>query len=669
MYLGCSFIMLEKILVANRGEIACRIIKTARDLGIRTVSVYSEVDSGSFHVRMADESVALGGSSSVESYLDIGKLVRSAVMTGCQAVHPGYGFLSENAEFIESLAAEGIGFVGPSVEAVRLMGLKDAAKEIMEKSGVPVLSGYQGDNQRADFMLAEAKRIGFPVLIKARAGGGGKGVRLVESEEDFVKSLAGAKREALASFGDDICLIEKYVVNPRHIEVQVLGDNFGTVLYLFERDCSLQRRYQKVLEEAPAPFMDGSLRKVIGETAVNAAKSIGYVGAGTVEFIVGDMTEEGFWFMEMNTRLQVEHPVTEAITGLDLVEWQLRIASGEKIPFGQEDLMIDGHSLEARLYAEDVYNDFLPMTGRISQMNLPERAVFFTRSVLRLDMSVEVGEEITPYYDPMIGKIIVHGSTREESFREMVKSLDELHISGVTTNRDFLIRLCRDDDVLRGEVDTGLISRRLDSLKKTCFPSLEILGMAVLSGLGLLEDDFDGLRCWRAWGTWFREVELFYDGEKLRLGLEGTKEGVFTVVRDRESLTMRARGLGEQKWLVQTSGGDKKLDILVDGENISIFYGGSSWNFYLPLWFSTGEDIGFTEDIVISPMPGFIKYLYVSEGDEVIKGEELLVLEAMKMEHTLVSPRDGMIGKIGFRVGEQVGGGVTLIELDSVDDD
>ena len=506
--------MFQKILIANRGEIACRIIRTANKLGIATVAIYSDADANALHVEMADEAVRVGPAQSAQSYLNIDAIIKAALDTGAEAIHPGYGFLSENAGFVDAVEAAGLTFIGPSAKAIRAMGLKDAAKRLMEKARVPVVPGYHGDNQDAAFLKGETDRIGYPVLIKARAGGGGKGMRRVDNPADFLTALDSARREAEASFGDHAVLIEKYMTKPRHIEVQVFGDNFGHVVHLFERDCSLQRRHQKVIEEAPAPGMTPQMRAAMGEAAVKAAQAIGYSGAGTVEFIA-DVSEglhpDRFFFMEMNTRLQVEHPVTEAITGLDLVEWQLRVASGEALPKQQIELSINGWSFEARLYAEDPARDFLPATGRLALFAAPQNA--------RVDSGVRSGDTITPFYDPMIAKIITHGATRDEALTRLEGALNKTRIAGLVTNRQFLSQLCKLEAFRSGDVDTGLIAREASTLFRIEQPSDIAFALAALGALDLLDaplnnDPWSSLRGFRLWDDAARSVLLDHHGER-----------------------------------------------------------------------------------------------------------------------------------------------------------
>ena len=480
--------MFDKILIANRGEIACRVIATAQRLGIKTVAVYSDADALARHVGLADEAIHIGPAEAATSYLNIEKILAACKETKAQAVHPGYGFLSENAEFVDALTRENITFIGPSAKAIKAMGLKDAAKNLMIEAGVPVVPGYQGDIQDHDFLAEQAEKIGYPIMIKARAGGGGKGMRLVEKAPDFAAALQAAQREGQASFGDPVCLIEKYIQSPRHIEIQIFGDRFGNVVHVFERDCSLQRRHQKVIEEAPAPNMPDSMRNAMGQAAVNAAKAIHYEGAGTVEFIVdgsGTLNEDGFWFMEMNTRLQVEHPVSEAITGLDFVELQLRVAAGQALPFTQSDLTINGWSFEARIYAEDVAKGFLPAPGSLRHLAFP-RATEFTPGRTRIDSGVVAGDDISPWYDPMIAKLIVHGQTREAALTALRNALAQIRITGLTTNIGFLHALTRHDGFAKGDVDTALIDRDVALLSEKPQATLDVHALAALALAGLL---------------------------------------------------------------------------------------------------------------------------------------------------------------------------------------
>src|SRR6056297_884777 len=480
-----SCAMFERILVANRGEIACRVMRTARSLGVEVVAVYSDADRAAAHVALADRAVHIGGSAPADSYLRGDAIIAAALETGAEAIHPGYGFLSENPDFVEAVEAAGLVFIGPSAAAIRAMGLKDAAKRLMHEAGVPVVPGYHGNDQDAALLAAEADAIGYPVLIKAVAGGGGKGMRLVEHPHGFAESLESARSEAETAFGNSDVLIEKYILKPRHIELQVFGDGTRAV-HLFERDCSLQRRHQKVIEEAPAPGMTPEMRAAMGDAAVRAAEAIGYKGAGTVEFIVDGadgLRPDGFWFMEMNTRLQVEHPVTEAVTGVDLVEWQLRVAAGEGLPARQADLSITGHAFEARLYAEDVPKGFLPATGRLSHLVFSQGC--------RADSGVRAGDEISPFYDPMIAKVITHGPTRAVALRRLVRALEGTEVAGTVTNLAFLGALARHAGFADGDVDTGLIARDIDTLVVPPAPGPRETALAALAGLGLLGDGAD----------------------------------------------------------------------------------------------------------------------------------------------------------------------------------
>ena len=501
--------MFAKILIANRGEIACRVMATARRLGIQTVAVHSDADADAKHVAMADEAMRIGPPPVAESYLRADAIIEAAKRSGAEAIHPGYGFLSENPEFVEAVEAAGLSFIGPPASAIRAMGLKDAAKSLMEKAGVPVVPGYHNANQDPEFLAAKAREIGYPVLIKARAGGGGRGMRLVTRPEDFSSALESAQREALAAFGDDRCLIEKFISQPRHVEIQVVADSHGNVVHLWERDCSLQRRHQKVIEEAPAPNMPEEVREAMGRAAVEAARTIGYVNAGTVEFIVdgsGPLRSDGFWFMEMNTRLQVEHPVTEAIFWVDLVDWQLRIANGETLPFTQEELEPMGWAFEARIYAEDTARGFLPATGPLEHLAFPVDATEFSHDhEVRIDSGVREGDAITPHYDPMIAKVVARGMTRDDALNSLSRALDATKIAGTTTNLQFLRALASDEAFRKGDVDTGLIDRHSEELCRTPSPTDLDRAVAAVVISGLLaseasqEDQWGTPKGWRAW--------------------------------------------------------------------------------------------------------------------------------------------------------------------------
>ena len=666
--------MFKKILIANRGEIACRVMTTARRLGVKTVAVYSDADAGSKHVAMADEAVHIGPPAVAESYLRAERIIEACKQTGAEAIHPGYGFLSENPDFVDAIEASGLVFIGPPASAIRAMGLKDAAKALMVEAGVPVVPGYHGESQDPDFLAAEAEKIGYPVLIKARAGGGGKGMRLVEDPADFKAGLEGAQREGQASFGDPACLIEKYITQPRHIEIQVFGDGHGDAIYLFERDCSLQRRHQKVIEEAPAPDMPEAVRAAMGQAAVDAAKAIGYEGAGTVEFIVdgsGPLREDGFWFMEMNTRLQVEHPVSEAITGLDFVEMQLRVAAGEPLPVKQDDLAINGWSFEARVYAEDVPKGFLPATGTLDHLSFPDGTEFELGTV-RIDSGVRAGDEISPWYDPMIAKVIVHGPTRTAALNLLTSALAECHVAGSVTNLEFLGALSQHEGFARGEVDTGLIARDLDALTTQGATPPNVLALAAIGGLGLLNtpdgsDAWDQLAGWRHWTEAKQYVTLEASEERIELQVNSLGHGAYRVQGDDLDISLHLAAGAGTSYTVNTGGHRFRADVVSGDASIAVFVGGRSYEFDLPdsLAGVDGDQAG--GDAIIAPMPGLVKVVSTKPGDTVSKGDALLVLEAMKMEHTLTAPRDGVVAEVLASVDDQVTDGTLLLALEPED--
>ena len=662
--------MFDKILIANRGEIACRVMATARRMGVATVAVYSDADAGAAHVAMADQAVHIGAAPVGESYLLGDRIIQAALETGAQAIHPGYGFLSENPDFVDAVTAAGLVFIGPPADAIRAMGLKDAAKALMEDAGVPVVPGYHGAEQNADFLAGEADAIGYPVLIKARAGGGGKGMRLVERPADFKAALEGAQREGAASFGDPACLIEKYVTQPRHVEIQVFGDAHGNLVHLFERDCSLQRRHQKVIEEAPAPDMPPEMRAAMGRAAVEAAKAIGYQGAGTVEFIADGargLRADGFWFMEMNTRLQVEHPVTEAITGLDLVELQLRVAAGAPLPFTQGDLTITGHAFEARIYAEDVPKGFLPATGTLDHLAFPD-GVTFANGPVRIDAGVRPGDTITPYYDPMIAKLIVHGADRPTALAGLRRALAECHVAGSTTNLAFLSALAAHAGFNAGQVDTGLIGRDLEALVQPAPPDATTIALAAIAALGLLPDDaaddpWDGRAGWHLWSPLRHAVRLGHAGDVVARAVTVTGPGRYTVTGGDAPLDMSVTRGGATGLRVTQGQGDRRVDLLRHGARITIFAGPEAHLFDVPdpLAIAGAGDAG--GDAVIAPMPGLVKLVSASAGQTVRRGDALLVLEAMKMEHTLTAPRDGVVAEVLGQEGAQVTDGTVLLTL------
>ena len=660
--------MFNKILIANRGEIACRVIKTARRMGIRTVAVYSEADAGARHVRLADEAVCIGAPPPRESYLVIDKIIGAALATGAQAIHPGYGFLSENEEFAEACAKNGIAFVGPPVSAIRATGLKSESKKLMETAGVPLTPGYHGDNQDAGFLRQQADAIGYPVLIKASAGGGGKGMRAVWKGEEFAEALASCQREAKSSFGDQHVLIEKYLQRPRHIEIQVFGDTHGRVVSLFERDCSVQRRHQKVLEEAPAPGMTRERRRAMGEAAVAAAKAIGYVGAGTVEFIA---EQDGrFYFMEMNTRLQVEHPVTEMVTGLDLVEWQLRVAAGEPLPLAQDELAIRGHAIEARLYAEDPDRGFLPSIGRIAHWRMPEPS-----ARVRIDTGFSSGDEVSPWYDPMLAKLVVWGEDRERACATMLAALAECEIAGVSTNVAFLERVVAHEAFATGRLDTGLIEKHHGALVPPAgrTPALALVAAAIDELAHLVEaavdDPSDPHSPWRETDAWWvnsasHAVVLRYlDGDaRCEVRVTGSLPEVAVEIDGRRTVVRAMRAA--EGWSLDT--GERRIGATVVrlGDDRLVFAPGMRRRlaFVDPLAHAGEEEVHAGH--LAAPMSGTIVAVPAKVGDRVERGAPLVVLEAMKMEHSIVAPAAGIVAAIHFRVGDRVSEGADLVDLE-----
>ncbi len=643
--------MFDKILIANRGEIACRVIETARRMGVRCVAVFSDADRDARHVAMADEAVHIGGPRPADSYLRGDAIIAAARATGAQAIHPGYGFLSENPDFVDDVVAAGLVFVGPSADAIRAMGLKDAAKVLMEAAGVPVVPGYHGANQDPEHLAGAAEAIGYPVLIKAVAGGGGKGMRRVDTPAAFRAALDSAKGEAATAFGNDAVLIEKYIEEPRHIEVQVFGD--GTrALHLFERDCSLQRRHQKVIEEAPAPGMTRAMREAMGGAAVRAAEAIGYRGAGTVEFIVDGargLRPDGFWFMEMNTRLQVEHPVTEAITGVDLVEWQLRVAAGEALPCAQGELAITGHAFEARLYAEDVPKGFLPATGRLAHLRFPDG--------VRADTGVRAGDEISPWYDPMIAKLIVHGPTRAVALRKLQQGLAGTQVAGSVTNLAFLRRLAGHDGFAAGAVDTGLIARDLAGLAAPLVPCSRSRALAAMGALGLT-GAAGPVEGFTLWAPLRRSVRLAFEGAPFEAVVEVLRGGAARVTLGELSHLVTR---GETGWHVDDARAGAEV-VVTDGQ-VTVFWGdGYGFDIVDPLAVAAG--VGAGGAVIEAPMPGLVKAVFVGVGDAVTAGDSLAVLEAMKMEHALTAGRDGIVAEVLVEPGAQVAAGAALIVLE-----
>ncbi|MEM5437684.1 acetyl/propionyl/methylcrotonyl-CoA carboxylase subunit alpha [Paraburkholderia diazotrophica] len=668
--------MFNKILIANRGEIACRVAATCKRLGITSVAVYSDADANAKHVAACDEAVHIGGSTAAESYLRVERIIEAALATGAQAVHPGYGFLSENEDFAHACEKAGIEFIGPPVEAIAAMGSKAAAKALMHSAAVPLVPGYHGDDQNADLLHRQADEIGYPVLLKASAGGGGKGMRVVERTEDFEAALASCKREAASSFGNDRVLIERYLTRPRHVEVQVFADKHGGAVYLFDRDCSVQRRHQKVLEEAPAPGLQPHVRRAMGEAAVAAARAVNYVGAGTVEFI---MTAGGeFYFMEMNTRLQVEHPVTEMVTGQDLVEWQLRVASGEPLPLAQDQLKIEGHAIEARIYAEHPARGFLPSTGTLKHLRMPEGVEFSLglggeRAPVRIDSGVREGDTITPFYDPMIAKLIVHGASRDEALKRMSHALRDCEVVGPHTNVEFLQRIITSVPFSTGDLDTGLIERHRDALfAPVAKPYREALALACGAlmtregGVAHGASPWDALSHWRLNGGYtqtlnWRDVE---------------KESAFTAVfsRDGESRTLTHDGMTEPfRWWTGAGKheygatiGDAHVTgrVFIDGDTFHVFCRGEALAFEWQNLLAHAADAEHGEGRLTAPMPGKVIAVLVEEGAVVEKGQALIVMEAMKMEHTIGAPAAGKVAEVLYGVGDQVADGAQLLVLD-----
>jgi 3-methylcrotonyl-CoA carboxylase alpha subunit len=657
--------LFASVLVANRGEIACRVMRTARRLGIRSVAVYADADRDALHVKLADEA------RRIEGYLDGEAILCAAREAGAEAVHPGYGFLSENEGFAAACGKAGIVFVGPTPEAIAAMGDKSAAKRRMEKAGVPLVPGYHGESQDPAFLEKEARRIGFPVLIKPSAGGGGKGMRVVSSQQAFRSMLEAAQREARAAFGDERVLIERYLERPRHIEVQVFGDSRGNLVHLFERDCSVQRRHQKVLEEAPAPGMSAARRREMGEAALAAARAIGYVGAGTVEFIAEP--DGRFYFMEMNTRLQVEHPVTEMITGLDLVELQLRVAAGEALPFAQKDLSFEGHAIEARIYAEDPQRDFLPSTGRLVHLAFPAQS-----AGLRIDAGVEAGAEITPWYDPMIAKLIVHGADRGAALARLRQALAQTEIAGVSTNVEFLQRVVASRAFAQAELDTGLVERGRTELLAPPGPAPEeVLAAAAFAELAAEQDaanrqalrSQDPYSPWHAVDGWRLNEEshhdfVFVEGEaEHRVRLRFLAKGLRIAVGSREH-ALEGERLADGAFLVRLDGRALKARAVRDGTDWHVFCEGRHRRLALKDELR-GLDVDAGSGTMTAPMPGRIAAVLVKPQERVTKGQPLLVLEAMKMEHTITAPADGVVQEVHYAAGEQVLEGAELIRMES----
>ena len=662
--------MFKKILIANRGEIACRVAATARRMAIQTVAVYSDADAGAKHVGACDEAVHIGGSAPGESYLRWERIIEAARATGAEAIHPGYGFLSENEEFARACVKAGLVFIGPPASAIQAMGLKAESKQLMEKAGVPLVPGYHGSDQDPALLQREADRIGYPVLIKASAGGGGKGMRAVDKSEDFAAALASCRREAINSFGDDAVLVEKYAQRPRHIEIQVFGDSQGNYVYLFERDCSVQRRHQKVLEEAPAPGMSEALRREMGEAAVAAARAVNYVGAGTVEFIVEQLDGKmKFYFMEMNTRLQVEHPVTEAITGLDLVEWQFRVAAGEPLPLKQAQLKIHGHAIEARICAENPDKQFLPATGTLQVYRQPACTRFERADGgVRIDDGVREGDAISPYYDSMVAKLIVHGDTREDALARMDMALGEFHIVGLQTNVQFLRHVVASESFAKADLDTALIQREAAVLfeqEKIGAP----LAMAGAIAFTLQQekaletaDPFSRRDGWRSHGPVSRSFEFEFHGQPHKAQLTYQHDGSLQLALDGQLLSLHIEPAADGL-LVTLNGQRAHLQVYRLGEQVHLFSAcGATQITVIDLLAHAGvaqHEAG----RLTAPMPGKVLSFAVQAGDKVSRGQALAVMEAMKMEHTIAAPADGVVAEILYASGDQVQEGAELLRL------
>ncbi|MDM1329000.1 acetyl/propionyl/methylcrotonyl-CoA carboxylase subunit alpha [Acinetobacter indicus] len=656
--------MFEKILIANRGEIACRVIRTAKKLGIATVAVYSDADAQAQHVKLADEAIHIGESPAAQSYLQIERIIQAAKTTGAQAIHPGYGFLSENDQFALACQDNNIVFIGPPVDAILAMGLKATSKALMEQAGVPLTPGYHGTNQDADFLKQQADSIGYPVLIKASAGGGGKGMRLVERSEDFLSSLASCKSEARSSFGNEDVLIERYVVQPRHIEVQVFGDTHGNYVHLFERDCSVQRRHQKVLEEAPAPKMPEDKLEAMRQAAIDAARAVNYVGAGTVEFIV---EQDGTaYFMEMNTRLQVEHPVTEMITGQDLVEWQLRVAFGEPLPKQQHELQIHGHALEARVYAEEPEKGFIPAIGQISYLHYPAQ-----NEAVRVDSGIVEGDEISTYYDPMIAKLIVWSKNREAALTQMHHALGQFHVDGLGNNIAFLDRLVLCDSFKNANLDTGLIQREEEFLLK---PATELNSTLVVSAAfiellsRLAQNPSASNPVWQTNAFWRlnlqsgQTIKLQCNDKTLNIQFAAQEHG-FVAQYEGQTFELEGQLLDAHTLQFKLAGKQQKLAFSQTEHGITLFQNGQSYKFtYLKPVFNQDDEQG-AENNLTAPMPGVITQVLVAANDKVKKDDVLMTLEAMKIEYSIRAPHDGIVASSYFQAGDQVKAGDELVEF------
>lgn len=646
--------MFRTLLIANRGEIACRVARTARRLGIETIAVYSEADASALHVQAADRAYPIGAAAARDSYLNIPRIIDAALQAGADAIHPGYGFLSENPEFAEACAAAGIIFVGPPPSAMRAMGSKSAAKALMEKSAVPLLPGYHGDRQDAGFLADQAARIGFPVVIKAVSGGGGRGMRVVAAAEDFAAALGSARQEAASAFGDDRVLVERYLQRPRHIEVQVFADTQGNAVHLFERDCSAQRRHQKVLEEAPAPGLSETQRQAMGSAAVAAALAVGYVGAGTVEFVAD---AHGFFFLEMNTRLQVEHPVTEMITGFDLVEWQLRVAAGEPLPVTQSAITINGHAIEARIYAEDPAKDFAPSVGRLALFRTPVES-----EGVRVDTGFATGDTVSIHYDAMLAKLICHGATREAALHRMSQALADCSVAGVASNLDLLGRIVAHPDFAAGGIDTGFIAREGKTLLAAqTAPTPEVLAIAALAVLAsehtpANDDPWDARDLWWVNTTLTRRLD-FTDGEA-HYPVDVARDGAAWRIGD---IVGTAEPMGNGRLYVSLDGVRQTVLASVDHTALTLRQGGQTWRLALPDPLAASDDEEDAGDRLIAPIPGLVTQVLAAVGEQVTRGQVLVVLEAMKTVFRLSAPADTIVASINCNAGEMVQEGQVLV--------
>jgi 3-methylcrotonyl-CoA carboxylase alpha subunit len=659
--------MFSTLLIANRGEIACRIARTARRMGIATVAIYSEPDSNALHVKAADRAVSIGPAPARDSYLNIPRIIAAARQSGADAVHPGYGFLSENPAFADACVEAGLIFVGPPTAAMRAMGSKSAAKALMARSGVPLLPGYHGESQDAGFLAEQAVRIGFPVMIKAVAGGGGRGMRIVTAANDFAQALAAARQESTSAFGDDRVLIERYLEHPRHIEVQIFADTYGNVVHLFERDCSAQRRHQKVIEEAPAPGLDEARRAAMGAAAVAAARAVGYVGAGTVEFVAN---ADGFFFLEMNTRLQVEHPVTEMITGLDLVEWQLRVAAGERLPMAQDAIHIDGHAIEARIYAEDPSRDFAPSTGRLALFRTPD-----TSGSVRIDTGFATGDDVSIHYDALLAKLICRGRTRDEALRTMRRALADTDVVGVTSNLDLLFRIAAHPDFAAGGIDTGFIAAHADVLLiAQREPTAEVLAAATLA---MLHDEAEAAASdaaagndpyspWQARDQWWPNAspqrEMHFIASDTEFPIRVQREGAaWRLTNSDRAVSASAVRASDGRLDMTLDGVRQRISIIRQGEIVTVRQGGETWRLRLPDPISAAAEVDDAGGRLIAPIPGQVTQVIAEQGMAVTRGQVLVVLEAMKTVFRLAAPADGIVATVSCRVGDAVIEGQTLV--------